>query len=139
MWLRLMVVAFFANGLGPFGLRILEDKGLLAPYRMPYLALWYAGGLALAAVVYLRKPERIQRSEIIVGIVMACCSLGGQLATALALASVPGHIAFAVTTGGNLFIVAAAGILIFRERMNLYGATGIALGIASLLMLGWGS
>ena len=46
MWLRLMTIAFFANGLGPFGLRILADKGLLAPYRLPYLAFWYAGGLA---------------------------------------------------------------------------------------------
>ena len=84
MWLRLMAIAFFANGLGPFGLRILEDKGLLAPYRLPYLALWYAGGLILAALAYLRKPERMHRSEIVLGAVMACCSLGGQLATALA-------------------------------------------------------
>jgi multidrug transporter EmrE-like cation transporter len=133
-----MAVAFFANGLGPFGLRILAEKGLLAPYRLPYLALWYAGGFLLAVIAYLRKPERLHRSEIILGAAMACCSLSGQLATALALATIPGHIAFAVTTGGNLFIVAAAGILIFRERVNAYGTAGIALGIASLLMLGWG-
>ena len=66
---------------------------------------------------------------------MACCSLGGQLATALALATVPGHIAFAVTTGGNLFIVAAAGILVFRERVGAWGLAGIALGVVSLLLL----
>ena len=139
MWLRLMVVAFFANGLGPFGLRVLADKGLLAPYRMPYLALWYTGGLLLAGLAYLRKPERLYRSEVMLGAVMACCSLSGQLATALALVSIPGHIAFAVTTGGNLFIVAAAGIFMFGERVNWYGAIGIALGIASLLLLGWGA
>jgi multidrug transporter EmrE-like cation transporter len=139
MWLRLMAVAFFANGLGPFGLRVLADRGLLARWRLPYLALWYAGGLALAGLAFLRKPEPICRSEIKVGVGMAACSLAGQLATALALESIAGHIAFAVTTGGNLFIVAAAGILIFRERVNWYGAAGTALGFASLIMLGWGS
>jgi len=30
MWLRLMAVVFLANGLGPFGLRVLADKGLVA-------------------------------------------------------------------------------------------------------------
>ncbi len=136
MWLRLMAIAFLANGLGPFGLRVLEDKGLLAPNRLPYLALWYAGGFLLAVIPFLRRPARLTRSELSIGIVMACCSLGGQLATALALAFVPGHIAFSVTTGGNLFIVAAAGIFMFRERVGMYGSVGIILGIASLLLLG---
>ncbi len=136
MWLRLMAIAFLANGLGPFGLRVLEDKGLLAPNRLPYLAWWYAGGLLLAAIPYLRRPQWLSRPEVFLGVAMACCSFGGQLATALALASLPGHIAFAVTTGGNLFIVAAAGIFVFRERIGVYGSAGILLGIASLLLLG---
>ena len=135
MWLRLMLIALFANGLGPFGLRVLQDKGLLEPYRLPYLGFWYAGGLLLAGAAYLRRPARVRRAEVLLGGAMACCSLGGQLATALALSTVPGHIAFAVTTGGNLFIVAAAGILIFRERVGRYGLAGIALGVASLLLL----
>jgi multidrug transporter EmrE-like cation transporter len=136
MWLRLMAIAFLANGLGPFGLRILEDKGLLAPHRLAYLAWWYLGGFLLVLLTYLRKPEQFTRSELAIGVAMACFSLGGQLATALALASVPGHIAFAVTTGGNLFIVAAAGVFLFHERVGVYGTVGILLGITSILLLG---
>lgn len=135
MWLKLMLIALFANGLGPFGLRVLQARGLLEPYRLPYLGFWYAGGLLLAGAAYLRHPARMTRAEVFLGGAMACCSLGGQLATALALSTVPGHIAFAVTTGGNLFIVAAAGILIFRESVGRYGLAGIALGILSLLLL----
>jgi multidrug transporter EmrE-like cation transporter len=131
-----MTVAFLANGLGPFGLRVLSERGLLAPNRLPYLAFWYLGGLILAMIPLFRAPGRLARPELLIGIAMACCSLGGQLATALALATVPGHIAFAVTTGGNLFIVAGAGILIFRERVGAYGAAGILLGIVSVLLLG---
>ncbi|MFN7993473.1 MAG: hypothetical protein U0Q18_07725 [Bryobacteraceae bacterium] len=136
MWLKLMLIALLANGLGPFGLRVLQDRGLLEPYRLPYLGFWYAGGLILAGAAYLRHASRFSRAEVLVGGAMACCSLGGQLATAMALSMVPGHITFAVTTGGNLFLVAAAGILIFRERVGRYGLAGIALGIASLLLLG---
>ena len=136
MWLRLMLIAFLANGLGPFGLRVLEDRGLLEPYRLPYLGFWFTGGLILAGAAYLRRPTRFSGAELLLGTAMAASSFGGQLGTALALATVPGHIAFAVTTGGNLFIVAAAGILIFRERVGGYGLAGIALGIGSLLLLG---
>jgi hypothetical protein len=38
-------------------------------------------------------------------------------------------------SGGSLFVVAAAGILIFRERVGAYGIAGIAMGILSLVML----
>ena len=48
---------------------------------------------------------------------------------------VPGHIVFPVTTGGSLFFVAAAGIVFFKERVGLYGAVGICLGICSLVLL----
>lgn len=136
MWLRLMLIAFVANGLGPFGLKILQERGLLEPYRLPYLLFWYLGALPLAALAFLRKPGRLSAPEVLIGGAMGCCSLGGQLATAVALESLPGHVVFAITTGGNLFIVAAAGIFLFRERVGRYGLAGIGLGIVSLLLLG---
>jgi multidrug transporter EmrE-like cation transporter len=136
VWLRLMLVAFLANGIGPFGLRVLQGEGMLEPYRYPYLFYWYAGGAALAAAFSLRGWSRPRAAEWLLGGAMGACSLGGQVATALALEAVPGHAVFAVTTGGTLFIVAAAGILVFKERVGRYGLAGIALGIASILMLG---
>lgn len=136
MWLRLMLIAFVANGLGPFGLKILQERGLLEPCRLPYLLFWYLGALPLAASAFLRRPGRLRASEVLLGGAMGCCSFGGQLATAVALESLPGHVVFAVTTGGNLFIVAAAGICLFRERVGKYGLAGIGLGIVSLLLLG---
>jgi drug/metabolite transporter (DMT)-like permease len=132
-WLRLMLIAFAANGLGPFGLKVLTERGL-APWQSQYLVYWYLGGLLFAVAAFFgRRPFR---REIVLGALMGLCSLGGQSFTALALASdVPGHIVFPVTTGGSLFLVAAAGILVFKERVGVYGVAGILLGITSLVML----
>lgn len=136
MWLRLMLVAFIANGIGPFGLKVLQAEGMLEGFQFSYLFLWYLGGLLLALAVSLKKWNGLRSSEVLIGAGMGACSLGGQVATGWALETVPGHAVFAVTTGGTLFIVAAAGILVFKERVGKYGIAGILLGITAILMLG---
>jgi multidrug transporter EmrE-like cation transporter len=134
-WLRLMLVAFAANGLGPFGLKVLTERGLAA-HRSQYLLYWYLGGLLFAVAALVLSRTRVSGREILIGALMGACSLGGQSFTALSLSNgVPGHVAFPLTTGGSLFVVAIAGIALFRERVGIYGVCGIALGITSLVIL----
>ena len=153
IWLRLMLLAFVANGLGPFGLKVLDEAGLSVWFQQ-YLLYWYSGGLIFAASAFLASkaarefPETpassaashrarlVLPAEIILGAGMGLCSLGGQAFTGLALASkAPGHIVFPLTTGGSLFLVAATGVLFFRERVGKYGAAGIGVGILALVIL----
>jgi multidrug transporter EmrE-like cation transporter len=47
----------------------------------------------------------------------------------------PGYIAFPLTTGGSLFLVATAGILLFKEKVGPYGIAGLTLGIIALVTL----
>src|SRR6185437_2948600 len=103
------------------------------------LFFWYLSGVAFASVFFFRKNSRVSRSEILLGALMGLCSLGGQFFTGMALAAnVAGHVVFPVTTGGSLFLVAAAGILFFRERVGWYGLTGIGVGILALIVLSSG-
>jgi hypothetical protein len=44
--------------------------------------------------------------------------------------NVPGYVVFPMTTGGNLFLVAVAGIFIFREKVGPYGIAGILTGFS---------
>ena len=137
-WLRLMLVAFAANGLGPFGLKVLTARNLGA-HQSQYLLYWYLGGLLFAVAALILSRSRIKGRDIVIGALMGACSLGGQSFTAMALANgVPGHVAFPLTTGGSLFVVAIAGIVLFRERVGAYGICGIALGITSLVILSIG-
>jgi len=134
-WIRLMLVAFLANGCGPFGLKVLAENGLAA-YQSQYLFYWYLGGVVFALAALLVARSGVNRREIPLGAVMGGSSFAGQSFTALALArGLPGHIAFPLTTGGSLFLVALAGIVLFKERIGPYGLCGIVLGVASLVML----
>ena len=152
IWIRLMLLAFVANGLGPFGLKVLDEAGLSAWFQQ-YLLYWYSGGLIFAAAAFFGSKAARQfpqapdsavsaakpfflPAEILLGAGMGLCSLGGQAFTGLALANkAPGHIVFPLTTGGSLFLVAAAGVLFFREKVGRYGAAGIAVGILALVIL----
>jgi multidrug transporter EmrE-like cation transporter len=135
VWMRLMLVAFVANGLGPFGLKVLTTQGLAA-YQSQYLFYWYLGGFVFALAALLTARSGVNGREILLGAAMGGCSFAGQSFTALALSKgLPGHIAFPLTTGGSLFLVALAGIVLFRERIGPYGLCGVVLGVASLVML----
>jgi multidrug transporter EmrE-like cation transporter len=135
LWGRLMLVAFFANGVGPFGLKVLATRGLAA-YQSQYLFYWYLGGVVFALAALWLARSGVNSREVLLGAAMGACSFAGQSFTALALAKgLPGHIAFPLTTGGSLFVVALAGIVFFRERIGPYGLFGVVLGIAALVML----
>jgi len=135
IWMRLMLVAFVANGIGPFGLKVLAMRGL-ADYQSQYLFYWYLGGLVFAVAALLIGRGGVNGREILLGAAMGGCSFAGQSFTAMALAKgLPGHIAFPLTTGGSLFLVALAGIALFKERIGPYGLCGVILGVASLVML----
>jgi multidrug transporter EmrE-like cation transporter len=135
-WFRLMIVSFFANGLGPFGLKILTEMGLAEQHQFQYLIYWYLGGLVFTGLAFFREYRGVRGTEVALGALMGLASLAGQSCTSLALSHhVPGHIVFPMTTGGSLLVVATAGIVLFRERVTVYGVAGIVLGIVSLVTL----
>jgi multidrug transporter EmrE-like cation transporter len=139
VWFRLMLVAFLANGIGPFGLKILSEQGLATRYQAQYLLYWYLGAFVFAIAAILRSRLRPFGREIWLGALMGACSLLGQAFTGLALShGVPGHVAFPITTGGSLFLVATAGLLLFREKVGAYGIAGMVVGIAALVALSVG-
>lgn len=136
MYQRYMTMAFLTNGLGAFGLRILAGAGLGHVEAVQYLALWYTAGLLLAAAAFFRLYGRPERKDLVVGSIMALCSLLGQTGMAFALsAGLPGYVVFPVATGGGLLFVVMVGVLLFREPMGPLGYFGIATGVSALVLL----
>ena len=137
MWLALMLVAFFFNGCGVFGLRILAGMGLSETHVNQYLLYFYLGGFLFMAVLLVAKQLRPTFMEIGVGMLMALCSLSGTASLAYALGNhhIPGNIAFPISNGGSLFVVIAGGVLLFRERLGPYGICGCALGTLAVILL----
>jgi multidrug transporter EmrE-like cation transporter len=130
-----MLVAFATNGIGPFGLKVLAELHW-SQYEFQYLICWYVGGLALAIATFKLQHLPFLRWELLLGAAMGLCSLGGQYFSGRALArGVPGHIVFPVATGGTLFLVALAGMFVFKEHVGPYGRAGLLLGIMALIVL----
>jgi len=136
MWFRFMMVAFFLNGLCPFGLRILSGLGLAARYTPLYLVFWYLSGGLFMLMLFLRTARRPARSDVLVGIGLGFFSACGQSCMGLALSKgIPGNVVYPVTLAGGLFLVVLIAILVFRERIGPAGLAGIALGIISIALL----
>jgi multidrug transporter EmrE-like cation transporter len=90
----------------------------------------------MAAIVFLAKYSNPLKNEILMGAGMGLCSVLGQLGMVMALSSnVPGYLVFPVAIGGNLFIVVAGGLILFKERLRSYGVVGLVLGAAALVTL----
>lgn len=136
MWMRLMLVAFFANGLGAFGLRVLAGMGVAGKYNLQYLCALYGGGAFLACIAYLVHNRRPERHELLVTAGMAIASICGQLGMMMALErGLPGFVVFPVCIGGGMLLVLLAAALFFGERLSLYGYLGVGIGFASLILL----
>ena len=136
MYQRYMALAFLTNGLGAFGLRVLAGAGLGHIEATQYLAVWYSAGLVLAALAFFRLYGRPQHKDIVIGSVMAVCSLFGQMGMALSLSGgLPGYVVFPVATGGGLLLVVMVGVLLFGEPMGPLGYLGIVTGISALVLL----
>jgi multidrug transporter EmrE-like cation transporter len=137
MWFLLMLVMFLTNGMSAFGLKMIAAWGLPETVKYPYLATWYAGGLAAIALPMLLKGMRVGKTELFWGAVAGALSVGGQVAMAVALGSgLPGHVVFPIAIGGSIVVVALAGRLVFGERMNRHTVVGVALGSIAVVLLG---
>jgi drug/metabolite transporter (DMT)-like permease len=135
-WFQLMLLACITNGLGAFGLKVLAERKLTDRYEFQYLLIWYLSWLLFGMIVFIRRRFRPYLREILIGAAMGLCSVAGQFFTGLALArDVAGHVAFSISTGGTLFVVALAGILLFREKVGPYGLAGLVLGILSIIVV----
>ena len=135
-WLRFMLAAFVANGLGPFGLKIMVEMGLSERYRYQYLLWWYVGCLVLSLAVFVATDCRIHFQKLVIAFGVGMGSFGAQFFSLLALEQkVPGYIVFPLATGGSLVLVAAAGVLLFKEKIGGYGIAGIVTGVLALVLL----
>ena len=135
MWFWLVLLILMTNGMSAFGLKVVAAWQLQDSVKFPYLAIWYAAGMATLGLPMLLKGLQIGRKELALGVLMALTSIGGQVAMATALGlGVPGSIVFPVSAGGSLLVVIVAGRLFFGERMNVVSTLGVAVGVLTVIL-----
>jgi drug/metabolite transporter (DMT)-like permease len=137
IWITAMLFAFMLNGICPFGLRVLAGKGLAQQYTPVYLVYWYLAGFAFGLIGLIKSRRRLSRANLIIGLIMAVASVGGQFFMGLALSNgVPGSVVYMLAMGASMCVVVLGGLLFFHERVGTYAKVGIAIGLAAAGLLG---
>lgn len=135
-WLRLMLAAMIANGFALVGAKVLTEAGLSSTHGDHYLLGWYTSGFATALLYSVRNLSWPKGREIVIGAAMASMSFIGMLCVVGALnGGAPGFIVFPIVTGANVLFVAIGGVVLFKERLGLYGTAGILCGLLSVVIL----
>src|SRR5207249_2230603 len=137
IWITAMLCAFTLNGVCPFGLRVLAGRGLAQQYTPVYLVYWYLAGFVFGLFGLIRGRQHLSRANLLIGLIMAVASVGGQFFMGLALShGVPGSIVYMLGMGASLCVVVLGGVLFFHERVGTYAKLGIAIGLLAALLLG---
>lgn len=137
IWITAMLCAFLLNGTCPFGLRILAGRGLAQQYTPVYLVYWYLAGFVFGLFGLIRIRQHLSRANLLIGLVMAIASVGGQFFMGLALSyGVPGSVVYMLGMGASLCVVVLGGVLFFHERVGTYAKLGIAIGLLAAVLLG---
>ncbi len=139
IWLVAMLSAFLLNGVCPFGLRILSDRGLAHQYTAVYLVYWYLAGFVFGLVGLIKVRQRISLLNFGIGLLMSAASVGGQFFMGLALSNgAPGSVVYMLSMGASLCIVVLGGVLFLGETVGFYAKVGIAVGLTAAVLLGTG-
>jgi drug/metabolite transporter (DMT)-like permease len=111
--------------------------GLTETHVNQYLLYFYLGGFLFMAVLLAAAKVVPNRTELAIGSLMALCSISGTASLAYALGNfqIPGNVAFPISNGGSLFVVITGGVLLFRERLGIYGICGCVLGTLAIVLL----
>jgi drug/metabolite transporter (DMT)-like permease len=137
IWITAMLCAFVLNGVCPFGLRILAGRGLAQQYTPVYLVYWYLAGFTFGLVGLIKGRQRLSLANLIIGLIMAVCSVGGQFFMGVALSNgVPGSVVYMLGMGASMCVVVLGGVLFFRERVGIYAKLGIVIGLVAAVLLG---
>ena len=135
-WLQLMLGAMVANGFALVGAKVLAEAGLATHYQYQYLFGWYASGVVMALIYSMRDLSLPKGKEVLIGAAMATMSFVGQLCLVAALnGGAPAYLVYPIAAGANVLFVAILGIVLFREKIGIYGAAGIFCGLISVTIL----
>ena len=137
IWITAMLCAFLLNGICPFGLRVLAGRGLAQQYTPVYLVYWYLAGFAFGLLGLIKARQRLSLANLIIGLIMAVASVGGQFFMGLALSNgVPGSVVYMLGMGASMCVVVLGGVLFFHERVGTFAKLGIVVGLVAAVLLG---
>lgn len=134
MSLLLLVVAFVATGLTMIATKLVVAIGL-GDYVIGFVLLCAASAAVSSAAAFAFTRPRVEKKDIVVGLVMGASGGVAMVTLMLALRLLPAVTVFPVRASANIALTAAAAFAIWRERLTPRQWLGVALSIAAVYLL----
>lgn len=96
-------------------------------YKNQYLAYTFASALLLCFIFQAKRKEKIERNEVLFGILLGIPNYFSVRCLLFSLKSVPAIIVYPTYSVGVIILVCVTGVLIFREKLSIKQKRGIAL------------
>jgi len=131
LWLTLL---FLADGLVMVP-ALLFRKELPAAETMPFQTVIFITAFFVTTLLYYLRRPRLTSDTLKWGALLGTANLGNYLFLVLALAVLPGLAVYPVIAAGEVGLLAAAGVLLWKEKVGVRSWFGIILAVLALVLI----
>ncbi len=134
MWLKLILFAFFLEGLLGVSEKLVRELGL-GELRNDYIFLYNVVAAITGLCFLIRIKKAPQKKEVFLGSIIGLVFCFAAFFLLQAILELPGIIYFPVASVGGILYVTFLSKLIWRERMRKRQVYGLLLACSSLILL----
>ena len=129
-----LIVLMLAGGLADAMAKIYEQFGDEALSEQ-YLLITFATALAICGVMCLAKKQRLTLADVLFGAAVGIPNYLSSKFLLLSLSSVPAVAAYPTFSVGTIVLVTAAGVMLFKEKLERRKLIALGVILAALALL----
>lgn len=130
-WLSLL---FLTDGLVMVP-ALVFSKEMTTAETMPFQTVIFIAAFFVASALYYVRRPGLQRDALKWGALLGTANLGNYLFLVLALSVLPGLVVYPAIAAGEVGLMAAAGVVLWKEKVGVRSWLGIALTILALVLI----
>ena len=134
MWLKLILSAFFLEGLLGVSQKLIRELDL-GESRNEYIFLYNIVAAITGVCFLIRTKKALQRKEVFIGSIIGLMFCFAAFFCLQAVLELPGIIYFPVTSVGGILWVTFLSRLVWREKLRKTQIYGLLLACVSLVLL----
>lgn len=135
----LIVILFLGSGVNDLLFKVFgaEYSDTVSSVDFPVVIFSFAGaiGIAICAFQIMAGKVKFETKAIIGGVIIGLPNFFSILGLVESLNYFPGTVFFPVNNTSLLVVTAVVGILVYKEKFNLFNAIGLALAVTAVLLL----
>jgi len=139
MNIALIVVLFIGSGINDLLFKVFgaEYNDTISSVDFPVVIFSFAGaiGVVICAYQILAGKVTFETKAILGGVIIGLPNFFSILGLVESLNYFPGTVFFPVNNTALLVVTALVGILVYKEKFNLFNAIGLGLAVAAVLLL----